>query len=255
MSGKLATVQDQQTSLIATFGNRYGVNENKVLQTLKATAFKQSGGKDVSNEQMISLLVVANEYNLNPFTKEIYAFSSNGGITPIVSIDGWMKIVNAHPDMDGMEFSDNIVDNKLVSITCSIFRKGRSHPTTVTEYLEECKKSTDPWKKWPARMLRHKAAIQCARYAFSLSGISDPDEADRIQESIKVVDDESVVIDCVDVETANYPEQKFNDNYPAWKAAIESGKLTPGAIIAKLETIGPITDGQRKSIHSIEARS
>jgi phage recombination protein Bet len=179
MSKQVAT---NQSSLIATFGSRYGVDETLVLKTLKSTAFKQTGNKDISNEQMIGLLVVANEYNLNPFTKEIYAFESHGGINPIVSIDGWMKIINSHPDMDGMEFSDNIVDKSLVSITCSIFRKGRSHPTTVTEYFEECKKPTEPWKKWPARMLRHKAAIQCARYAFSLSGISDPDEADRIQE-------------------------------------------------------------------------
>ena len=34
-------------------------------------------------------------------------------------------------------------------------------------------------------MLRHKAAIQCARVAFSLSGIYEPDEAERIEESSK----------------------------------------------------------------------
>ena len=32
-------------------------------------------------------------------------------------------------------------------------------------------------------MLRHKALIQCARLAFSLGGIFDPDEAERIDET------------------------------------------------------------------------
>src|SRR5690606_21577300 len=69
---------------------------------------------------------------------------------------------------------------KLSAVTCRIFRKDRSRHTAVTEYLNECAGTSEPWKKWPARMLRHKAAIQCARYAFGLSGIVDPDEAERI---------------------------------------------------------------------------
>jgi hypothetical protein len=32
-------------------------------------------------------------------------------------------------------------------------------------------------------MLRHKAAIQAARYGFGFSGIYEPDEAERIQEA------------------------------------------------------------------------
>ena len=59
-------------------------------------------------------------------------------------------------------------------------RKDRSHPTIVTEYLAECKMTTEPWKKYPKRMLRHKAFIQCARMAFGFSGIYDEDEAHRI---------------------------------------------------------------------------
>ncbi|WP_208431614.1 recombinase RecT, partial [Bartonella doshiae] len=43
--------------------------------------------------------------------------------------------------------------------------------------------NSDPWKKYPARMLRHKATIQCARYAFGFSGIYEEDEAARIHEA------------------------------------------------------------------------
>ena len=169
--------------LVATFAEKYTVEPEKLLNTLKRTAFKQQRG-EVTNEQMMALLVVANQYDLNPFTREIYAFPQNGGVVPIVPVDGWMKIINSHPDFDGMTFKDELDDKgQIVAITCSMHRKDRKHPVEVTEYMAECSRNTEPWKKWPARMLRHKAAIQAARYAFSFSGIYDPDEGDRIGES------------------------------------------------------------------------
>ena len=60
-----------------------------------------------------------------------------------------------------------------------IYRKDRTHATSITEYLEEVVRNTDPWKM-ARRMLRHKAIIQCARVAFSFSGIKDDDEAEKI---------------------------------------------------------------------------
>jgi len=142
----------------------------------------------VSNEQFIAFLAVANEYNLNPMTREIYAFpAKGGGIQPIVSIDGWLKIINSHPQFDGMEFQDILDDQgNLVAVTCRIYRKDRSHPIEATEYMAECARGTEPWKKWPRRMLRHKATIQAARYAFGLAGIIDPDEAERFAEACAI---------------------------------------------------------------------
>lgn len=153
-----------------------GSSEN-LTQTLIATAFK---GQKVSNEQMTALLIVANQYELNPWTNEIYAYPSNGAIIPIVGVDGWYSIINKHPQFDGIEFEQD-----ESSCTCRIYRKDRQRPTVVTEYLSECKRNTNPWNSHPKRMLRHKAAIQCARVAFSLSGIYEPDEAERISESEK----------------------------------------------------------------------
>ena len=56
-------------------------------------------------------------------------------------------------------------------------RQDRKRPVKTIEYLDECFRSTDPWKQMPSRMLRHKALIQCARLAFGFSGILDVDEA------------------------------------------------------------------------------
>lgn len=156
--------------------NRFAVEPAKLLSTLKETAFK--GATDA---QMMALCVVAEQYQLNPFTREIYAFPDrkSAGIVPVIGVDGWYRLVNAHPEFDGCEFvEERDSEGKLVSTTCTMHRKDRSHPTRVTELLAECKRNTDPWNGQPSRMLRHRAFIQAARVAFGLSG-ADPEDAER----------------------------------------------------------------------------
>ena len=161
-------------SVLQSMATRYHTDSAKLLDTLKNTAFKGA-----TNEQLMALCIVADQYRLNPFTKEIYAFpdSKTGGIVPVVGIDGWLRIINDHPQYDGME-----VDGDNEKCTVTIHRKDRKHPTTATEYMVECRRKTQPWDSHPARMLRHKAIIQCARMAFGFA-LKDPDEAERIIEA------------------------------------------------------------------------
>lgn len=165
------------TTIGGKLADRFGMggNTSEVLDILKNTAFK---GGNVTDAQMTSLMIVADQYGLNPWTREIYAFPDKGGIVPVVGVDGWSRIINEHPQMDGLEFEQ---DDE--SCTCIIHRKDRKHPIKVTEYFSECRRdNTQPWKSHPKRMLRHKALIQCARLAFGFVGIYDQDEAERIVE-------------------------------------------------------------------------
>lgn len=173
----VATLERQPRSVLVDMSDRYGMEPAAFEATLRATVCKGN----VSREEFAAFLLVAKEYRLNPLTKEIYAFpAKGGGIQPIVSIDGWCRIINEQPVLDGIEFEDIADDGKLVAVVCRIYRKDRTRPTVVTEYMAECRRATDVWKTWPARMLRHKALIQCARYAFGFSGIVDPDEYERM---------------------------------------------------------------------------
>ena len=151
-----------------------GDSGEELVSVLKATAFKGPA----SDAQLTALMIVANQYGLNPFTKEIFAFpDKNNGIVPVVGVDGWSRIINEHPQFDGIDFEQ---DDE--SCTCIMYRKDRSHPIKVTEYLSECKRPTGPWQSHPKRMLRHKSMIQCARLAFGYVGIYDQDEAERLAE-------------------------------------------------------------------------
>lgn len=148
---------------------RIGAEPNELLTTLKQGVFK-----DAKPAEFQALVITAQEYQLNPILKELYAFpAKGGGIVPIVSIDGWLKIINRQPKLNGLsvEMSE---DGR--EATCIIHVKDREHPVVVTEYLDECKRNTEPWKTMPRRMLRHKAIIQAGRVAFGIGGIFDEDE-------------------------------------------------------------------------------
>ncbi|GMQ49640.1 hypothetical protein VB10N_46390 [Vibrio sp. 10N] len=187
-----------KVSLITKFAERFNVDGGKLMATLKSTAFKQRNGQPPTDEQMMALLIVADQYQLNPFTKEIYAFpDQNNGIIPIVGIDGWSTIMNNHPQFDGIEyrFADTTVELKGLNkpifewIECVVYRKDRERPTIVREYLDEIYRApfekngrviNGPWQTHTRRFARHKVTIQTLRLALGYTGLFDEDEANRI---------------------------------------------------------------------------
>lgn len=197
-----AVVQHQglvtaQISQLAEVLGLHNIDPLELKQTLIQTAFKSD--KEISDAQMGALMIVASQYKLNPWTKEIYAFpDKNKGIIPVVGVDGWSRIINSNPNLNGIEFvfsTESVRPNKAkvdcpTWVDCIIYRKDRDRPTIVREYLDEVYREpmgqngyAGPWQSHPKRFLRHKALIQCARLAFGFVGIYDQDEAERIQES------------------------------------------------------------------------
>ena len=229
------------TTLTRTLATKLDMGDGAdLIGTLKATAFKGQ----VSDAQMTALLVVANQYALNPWTKEIYAFpDKNNGIVPVVGVDGWSRIINSHPQFDGIEFEQN--DE---SCTCIIYRKDRNRPIKVTEWMAECKRNgMGPWQSHPRRMLRHKAMIQCARLAFGYGGIYDQDEAERIVEAAPVK--HMGTVEPAAPQPAYTPEQ-FAQLLPSWRAAIAAGKATADGVVGKIKTKGTISPEQEAAIRA-----
>lgn len=181
-------------AIFKKFADKFSIDEGKIADILKATAFKVRGGV-VTDEQLIALLIVADQYGLNPFTREVFAYpDKQNGIVPVVSVDGWSRIVNSHIAFAGVEYrySDATVQLKDGSklahewIECVIYRKDRTRPHVVREYFDEVYRSpttfSSPWQSHTKRMHRHKAFIQCCRIAFGFAGLYDQDEAERIIE-------------------------------------------------------------------------
>lgn len=231
---------------------RFGMEQDaELVTTLKQTAFKSR--EPASDAQLTALMVIANEYGLNPFTKEIYAYpDQHKGIVPVVGVDGWIRIINEHPQFDGLEF-----DTQPDAVTCRIYRKDRTRPTIVTEYLEECKRPTDPWRNMPRRMLRHKALMQCARVAFGFA-LYDDDEAQVAAGTVidaatgEVIERARAAAPAPKPELPAYTAADFDKNLPAWTKLVAGGKKTASALLAMLQTKATFTEEQKAAILSLK---
>lgn len=214
----------------------------ELVNILKATAFKGPA----SDAQMTALMVVANQYGLNPWTKEIYAFpDKNNGIVPVVGVDGWSRIINTHEQFDGMEFEQD-----ETSCTCKMYRKDRGHHIAITEYMSECKRDVGPWKSHPKRMLRHKAMIQCARIAFGYVGIYDADEAERIVIE-KDITAEGETIKPEPKAPEPWPADKFAQMLDKHGQTIKAGTKTAADLIKWFEAKAPLTPEQVAAVNAL----
>ena len=241
-----------------------GDDGSDLIETLKATAFKG----EVTNAQMTALMVVANQYGLNPWTKEIYAFpDKNNGIVPVVGVDGWARIINDNPQFDGMEFAqpDEMVrmpganSDAPAWIECAMYRKDRTRPVIIREYLDEAYREPfkgkfgpviGPWQTHPKRFLRHKAMIQCARMAFGYGGIYDQDEAERITERDMGAAEVVSSRPAQPAALPDYSQSAFADNLPKWSALMKSGAKTADQIIAIVSTKGALSEAQKAAIRA-----
>ena len=160
----------KQNNLITSVAQQCEVNPAELEEVLFKTVLP-SGNKP---EHLMAFLAVAKQFKLNPITKEIWAFPDNkGGITTSISVDGYIKIMNNHPQFERIEFGREADDKgKVISATARIYRKDRTHPTEVTEYLSDCYNERSPaWKNYPNRMLRQAAMKQAIRLCFGITGL------------------------------------------------------------------------------------
>lgn len=174
---------------VAELASRYKMDAEAFVNTVRSVAMPSN----ITMGQMIACLAVAREHGLNPLTKEIYFMPTKGGpIQPVVSVDGWIRKINEHPQFDGIEF-ESAGEGDSLEMTCRIYRKDRTRPIVVTEYLAECKLAGPVWKTHPRRMLRNRTLCQCARIAFGFAGIMEPEEFQQWQATPEIAGGELVV--------------------------------------------------------------
>ena len=190
----VAEKREANLYLVETFARKYNLPPKGVVQILSDTAFRlDKEGNAPTPNQVVSLIVVCNAYNLNPFVKEIYAYKDKQDrIIPVVSVDGWLRIINEHPQLAGFRFvysPERIEEGRAGRPYAPGARVDRmrnhaprshraDHRAASTSRSATSRSATTlglgPWQSHTNRFLRHKALIQCARYAFGFAGIVDP---------------------------------------------------------------------------------
>ena len=198
----------KKVSILASFAAKFNIDPTALYDVLVNTVIKGKDGRQPTNAEVAGFLMVANKYNLDPLLRQITAFvGKDGGIYPVVGIDGHVALAQMNEKYDGCEiiWSSEIIEREIeyedwgpvkgqkikkkttirVPEWCqvNVFVKGRGHNGGFPEYFDECYRNTEQWRTKPRRMLMHKAFIQNARYALSITGIYDEDEAQRIVET------------------------------------------------------------------------
>jgi hypothetical protein len=178
--------------VIEVYARRLRLEPHTLLSHLKLAAAANIESWTVTEARR--LLQRAMQLGLDPLAGEVYLQSRESpeqgggadsvGLPPllVVSLDGWCRVLNSHPMFDGVSFSqpEPGEDGLPAWLECTIHRKDRRVATSVREYMQESRQPYGAWLSHPARMLRHKALVQCARVCFALVGVLDPDEAERV---------------------------------------------------------------------------
>jgi hypothetical protein len=124
---------------------------------------------EVSQESCLRLIA---EYRLNPRADELDLVQFEEGCWQVfITVNGWAKLINAHPAFCGIEFSEasELEEGVPIWMGCAIYRTDRVKPIEVKEYFTEMKTEHAAWQQMPRRMLRHRAMQQCARLAFGIT--------------------------------------------------------------------------------------
>ena len=128
-------------------------------------------------------LKTIHEFDLDPFNGEIIFIDSHKeskSVWPFITIEGWIKLINQHPQFCAIEFTFPTQENQMNHswIECAIYRKDRIKPIIIREYLAEVITEQAGWKDRPNRMLRHRALAQCAKLAFGICIAESPIQRD-----------------------------------------------------------------------------
>jgi hypothetical protein len=168
--------QNKQISLVESLINKevnqcakqIGIDEDELQAWIEQQTVAYTS---THSPRLLQLLRTAKEHQLDPLQEEVLLAQYEGHWKIIISIDGWIKLINRHPAFTGISFDQSSEEKEGLPIwmECTITRSDRTMPITTREYLAEVRNDSDYWKKMPRRMLRHKAMQQCARVALAIS--------------------------------------------------------------------------------------
>ena len=211
------------SSIVENTAKKMGITGDQLENIIWNSFLSTSDQGSINRSQFEAFLLVCERYQLDPMTKQIVGWVKSNRLVIAVPIDGWITIVNRHPQANGCTFhyvddpEDTPEKDKhpggLVRCGCQHHRGDIERTPIVWEEMDECfnggKKDkqgnpyTGPWDTHPRRSNRHKAYIQSARITYGISGIYDPDEAAAILDGTITPEE---IDGAVDPASATLPE-------------------------------------------------
>jgi len=170
----------QAVAIVQPFNNRQ-------MEIMKATV-----AKDLSNAEFAFFMEVCKHRNLNPFNREIYAFSSKGKLTIQVSIDGLRLIAERSGKYKGQLGPFYCADDGQwvdvwlskvppVAAKVGVKRSGFDDPIWAVARFESYAQTSPVWVKMPDLMLAKCAESLALRRAFpaEMGGLYSHEEMEQ----------------------------------------------------------------------------
>ena len=134
--------------------------------------------KGASDNEFGVMIELANRYQLDPFSKQIWLVKYGDNPAQIFcGRDGYLAIAHRSGQFDGIQSGSRIEDNELIG-WCRVYRKDMSHPFEVEVYASEYSTGKNLWRDKPRTMIQKVAEAHALRRAFSISGLYSPEEID-----------------------------------------------------------------------------
>lgn len=157
--------------------------ENEIITTnnssLDEKLLRESIARNATDIEFRTFIEFCRATGLNPFKREIWFIKTGTQqVQMMTGINGFLSIANRHPQFDGLTVRINEQDGKLVSATCTVYRKDRKYPSEATVYYEEYAKNSPIWRTMPRMMLQKVAKSVALREAFpqELNGMYTQEE-------------------------------------------------------------------------------
>ena len=181
----IPTAEEKVATLSETLASRFLVTPEQLYKVIARNVITVGRNEaPPTPEEIFLTMTVANQYNLNPFVRELHCFRHRGKLQVMVGADGWIAIAQRHPNFKGVEYEypdpEKMVNFKgkkafpWIKATCHI--EGRV-PTVIYAFLDEWGHASDNWADHPNHRLRLKAYTMAVREALGISLLDDTDKA------------------------------------------------------------------------------
>jgi len=190
----MATASDQRPAPAIGASNLAEIPEEVLQRRYQLTraelnAIKKALAPEGTSDYEVMLYVgVCNRLRLDPFVPGLVHFAkfwnkehTSYRVGIILGVYGYIAIAQQDQAYDGFavkSFPDD-VEKPVTHATCSVFRKGSSHPVEVTVLAKEARSRSDSknWNESPRHMTENAAIRRAMKYAYpTLFGAVDEEE-------------------------------------------------------------------------------
>lgn len=214
-------IHDDQGGVLAEY-------PSDLVDTIKATV-----AKNATDEELYMFLSIANQYDLNPFMKEIWFTKMNGEVAIMTGRDGYKKLAEREPTYrkcqsmavyENDEFEMELIMGEVMNITHKFKQNDRGSiigayavlKTTDRENyvsyvnFREYDKRNNIWKKYPSAMIRKVAENDVYKRFAKVNGVQDfesmpngfrnelAEEEIDFSEEFEPIDIQKVIDDTID---------------------------------------------------------